>query len=525
MGKESMNDFLITLIRPANVLPSNSHQGQQGVPPLGMAYIAGALKAAAFQTVCIDGTGESLGLYHHIEGNFLAHGLRNEDIVKKISTATKVIGISCMFANEWFYTQDLVEKIRQQFPKAVIVLGGEFATADYKFLLTTYKSIDYVVHGEGEESFVELCQNLQSGGKTAHLSGVSFLDKTGEVQFHAKRARIKNIDEIAWPDWSGIPLENYLSLGYGHDTLQKRSIPMLASRGCPYRCSFCTSPQMWTQKWIARDQDRLLDEIRFNLSTYKINHIEFYDLTTIINREWIISFCQKMIASNLNLSWSLPSGTRSEVLDDEVLMLLKQSGCSKLTLAPESGSEETLKKIRKKVKPKNMLKVIKRASKMGITTKLNIIYGFPEQTLKNIFETVQFIVRAALDGANDVACFAFVPYPGTELFNDLIKNEKIKVDSSYPKFLSNLVNTKATGTISWSEHISNLQLNACIILSMGLFYAISFTIRPIRFARLVDRLMRGKPFTMLEMLLYGFYRNFILGKKSKALKLKLKRSE
>jgi radical SAM superfamily enzyme YgiQ (UPF0313 family) len=109
------------------------------------------------------------------------------------------------------------------------------------------------------------------------------------------RERISDIDALSWPAWDGIPLDTYLDRGFGMDEYNLRSMPMLASRGCPYRCTFCSSPQMWGTTWMARDPDDVVREIRHYVERHGIQHVEFHDLTTIIDRRWILRFTEKLL--------------------------------------------------------------------------------------------------------------------------------------------------------------------------------------------------------------------------------------
>src|SRR5690606_7555506 len=126
-------------------------------------------------------------------------------------------------------------------------------------------------------------------------------------------------------------------------------------------------------RWISRDVEAVIAEIKLYVSRYGMNHIDFYDLTAVINKKFMVSFCQRLIEENLNLTWSMPSGTRSEALDQEVLSLLYQSGCTKLTYAPETGSERVAQLIKKRVNLNNMLKSMRTAVKEGIIVKANMV--------------------------------------------------------------------------------------------------------------------------------------------------------
>ena len=126
-------------------------------------------------------------------------------------------------------------------------------------------------------------------------------------------------------------------------------MPILGTRGCPFQCTFCSNPGMWTQRWIARDPVALADEMELYVRKYRVTNFDFQDLTAIVKRQWIVDFCRELIARDLKITWQMPSGTRAEVFDAEVADLLYRSGCRALAFAPESGSPEILKIVRKQV--------------------------------------------------------------------------------------------------------------------------------------------------------------------------------
>lgn len=510
-------DFLVALIRPSLVLPVTSHQAQQGVPPLGLAYLAGALKAKGFRVNCIDSTGERLGVYRRFGGQDLTiHGLDITEVVARIPLDAKLIGVSCMYANEWIYTKELVHEIKNKFPGIPLIVGGEFVTADFEYLLDRYPDIDICVRGEGEATIVELAECLRDKKEWHTLQGLAFRNESDQIQKNPNRARIQPIESIPLPDWDSLPLRNYLNTGHGVDTQKRRSMPMLASRGCPYRCSFCTSPSMWTRAWNARAPQDVVDEMKSYMDRYQVDHFEFYDLTVVIDPHWLKEFCEIILRDELNITWSLPTGTRTEALNAQNLTLLKRSGCLKMSLSPESGSRDTLKRMHKHMNPEHMLSVIRDCSRLGVITKCNLIFGLPDQTLREAFESIWYLMRMAWAGANDVACFSFVPYPGSELFDKLVKSGRIVRDENYENFLCHNIYNDTKDLRSWSDHISNWQMPCFVIGGMGTFYLISFTLRPARFFQLIYRLVRRKPSTMLEMLLDSLYVNFVLGRKRKS---------
>ena len=156
---------------------------------------------------------------------------------------------------------------------------------------------------------------------------------------------------------------------------------------------FVPVPFMWGTRWVARDPKLLVNEIEEYIEKYNITNVDFYDLTAIVKKTWIIEFCKELINRNLNISWQLPSGTRSEAIDDDVTPLLYKSGCRNMNYAPESGSEKMPKSIKKKVKLNRMLESLRSAVKSKINVKINIIIGFPDENHRDIWMTIIIFIK------------------------------------------------------------------------------------------------------------------------------------
>ena len=165
-------------------------------------------------------------------------------------------------------------------------------------------------------------------------------------------------------------------------------MPMLASRGCPYECTFCSVPLMWQRTWIARDPKLVVDEIERHLERYDIDNVDFYDLTAIVIKSWVMEFCQELVERGIDITWQLSSGTRSEAIDREVSKWLYKSGCRNLSYAPESGSERTLVLIKKKIKLGNLIESLRGAVGEGLNIKINIILGLPDEQHSDILKTI-----------------------------------------------------------------------------------------------------------------------------------------
>ena len=490
----------VCLVRPPT-LSSSSAVGQDAVPPLGLAYVAAALRAAGHAVQAVDAVGEAVHQYSRVrwDGRALAHGLRIEEIVARIDPAAEAIGIACMFSVEWPITAELVAAIRSAFPRALIVLGGEHVTACPELTLTSCPAADAGVLGEGEETIVDLLDAHAAGRDLAEVAGIVHRGADGSIARTARRERIRAIDDIAPPDWSRFPVEAYIDNALTHGANLGRSMPILASRGCPYRCTFCSSPLMWTTLWSARKPAAVVAEMKDYMRRYRVTNFDFYDLTAIVKRSWIVEFCRLLIAEGLDITWQLPTGTRSEAIDEEVARLLHDSGCRIISYAPESGSPAELKRIKKRVDPERMIESMRGARRAGLAIKTNFVFGFPGSSWREVRETFGFLARLAALGVDDVNTFPFSPYPGTELFDELVAAGKIVVDDDY--FRSLLAYNDPENSVSYTDLVGSRGLSRLNLAAMCFFYAVSFSLRPQRAAKLAFSLAARDTSTRFTMAL------------------------
>ncbi len=484
----------VVLINPPTFATATT-LAQESVPPLGLAYVAAATRAAGHEVVVVDAVGSALGqhrLYRPIPGTLLT-GLSVPEIAARIPEDAGVIGVSCMFSNAWPPVRDLLQSLRLAFPTAFVVLGGEHATACADFVLRTCAAVDACVLGEGEAAFVALLRALEAGDDPAGVPGVAARGRDGKgatgtgCPGSGRAARIADLASIAAPDWEAFPLEGYLAGQRVHGVVRGRTMPILASRGCPHRCSFCSSPAMWTTRWAARDPASVVDEMRACVDRYHVNDFAFYDLTALSSRGWTIEFCQRLVQADLGVTWQLPSGTRTEAMDEEVCRLMHRAGCRNLNFAPESGSPRILDRIRKRVDLPAMLQVMKAAVAAGLAVKVNIVLGFPDETPADIAQSFALIARYAAIGAEAVSVFPFVPYPGSELHRELVASGRIHMDDAY---FANLVYTDPGRVESYCKRLGSAPLNALVLLGNLLFLAVQAGTHPGRVSDLVMQVLR-----------------------------------
>jgi anaerobic magnesium-protoporphyrin IX monomethyl ester cyclase len=502
----------VTLIRPPRILSRTALNTVTPVAPLTLAYLTAALRAEGIRTVAIDGCSAVDQCTPLDDLPYVVNGLTADEIADRVDPTSVFIGISCMFSREWMYQKRVIQTVRRRFPHIPIVAGGEHITADPEFVFRDCPEVTACALGEGEETIVELARAFANGTPLADVPGLALVGADGPLVRTPKRARLRAIDALPWPAWDALPIEVYLDRGFGMDEYLSRSIPMLASRGCPYTCTFCSNPSMWGTKWLARDPDDVVAEIAHYRRTYGIEHVEFFDLTTIVDRRWILRFTARLIEANLGITWTMPSGTRSEALDAEVLDSLRRSGCRGVTYAPESGSPATLKRIKKRVDPNRMLDSIRVAVASGLYVKAHLIVGLPRQPLREVWESFTFGLRLALAGVDDLLVYPFSAYPGSELYRELVAAGRI--DPSAPDYDRKLLGADYgdSENTSWSEHFSARTVRSTAAAMMLVFYVGQFLLRPWRALRAGARLVSGRPKTWFERTISGQLRRKISGR-------------
>ncbi len=484
------------------------------IPPIGLAYVAASLREAGHEVHIIDTTGEALDRYTPIdaEGMLLRRGISDDDILQRLEPSD-VIGFGLMFSQDWLPARELIARVRAHQPKAILIGGGEHFTAEPLGAMDD-SSLDFILEGEGDRAVCELFEHIAGKRAIEDVPGCWYRDADGTVRRTAAKVRVRDVDSLPWPAWDIVPVENYLSGHFGAGVDRGRSMPMNATRGCPYQCTFCSSPTMWTTRYASRTPADVVAEIKHYMATYQATNFDFQDLTAIVKKEWVLDFATRLLDEKLNITWQIPSGTRSEALDEDVLPLLVKSGCTNLTYAPESGDEETLQLIKKKIKPERMLHSMRAAVKAGCNVKANFIFGFPTDTTASILRTFNFLAKMAVLGVHDVSIAPLRPYPGSEIFRALQEKGTLpkKLDDEYYMSLAlgteNLPGTMAP-VLSYTDHVSPARLERLRVAALAWFFLLSWAVRPVRVLRLLRALVTDRQESRLDKSLVEMKRRVI----------------
>ncbi|MBF0589953.1 MAG: B12-binding domain-containing radical SAM protein, partial [Magnetococcales bacterium] len=315
----------VCLIEPSKFVSLTNFASTICMPPIGIAYIAAAIREGGHVVSVVDSPGCAPRDFFQFD-EIRVRGLTNDKIIERIPEDAEVIGLSCMFSSQWVYVRELLREIRQRFPDAFLVMGGEHVTG-FPDLTMEEAPLDAVVMGEGEETVVYLLHHLQEGQPLHDVDGLAYRSAEGHIITNPRRARIRNIDDIAPPAWDLFDIAAYQSVNQPHGASQGKFMPMLATRGCPFSCTFCTSPVMWTTRWIPRSPKLLVDEMVRYMERYGATDFQFEDLTAIVQKKWVGEFCDEIINRGLKITFQLPSGTRSEAIDYEIAVKMKKAGC------------------------------------------------------------------------------------------------------------------------------------------------------------------------------------------------------
>jgi len=308
----------------------------------------------------------------------------------------------------------LAQAARAHAPDAKILMGGVHPTLLPDEILA-WPEVDFVIRGEGEYSMVELV----SGNAPESIQGLSFR-KGKEIVHNPDRELIPDLDQIPFPAWHLLPIKKYVPALGGYKKLP--AVSLITSRGCSGSCTYCNN--FFGSRVRKRSADNVVAELSMLVKDYGIREIYFYDDSFTEFPSKVIDLCKKMVAAKLNLSWSCFA--RVNIVNEDLLRAMKESGCHHISYGIESGNPEILECIDKKVNLEKVRQSVALTKKVGIDTLLGFMLGLPGETK----ETMEQSLRFGLELDPDMIIFDITtPFPGTKLFawaeqNGYLKTKK-----------------------------------------------------------------------------------------------------
>jgi anaerobic magnesium-protoporphyrin IX monomethyl ester cyclase len=291
-----------------------------------------------------------------------------------------------------------------------VVMGGPHVTFFDEETLST-KWVDYVVRGEGEYIMLDLVRHLSNGKSLEEIKGISYRFQNRIIK-NPPAPFVKDLDSIPFPARELLPLDRYTNTLYG-----RYSSSMITSRGCPFNCEFCSCSAFSGIKWRTRSIENILKEIDLLYNKYGYRAINFLDDNFTLNPKRVTELCEKIIRRSWDLFWYAFSRVDAIVKNERMIQLMKKAGLSQIFIGFESGSQEVLDKIGKKVTVEKAYKAMEILKRHGVRVWGSFMIGALNETKEMIKETIRFAKKLN----PQLSQFSIlIPYPGTRLF------EKVK---------------------------------------------------------------------------------------------------
>lgn len=403
--------------------------------PLSLAYLSGMiLNKTDWDVMVYNADFSTNSEYienHYLTGEGFENYLRNlenhsgrvwREVKKTIEEYNpSVVGITAKSQN--FASTCIVAKLAKEVNEDILVLAGGPHPSMVQRDVLECPHIDVSVKGEGELTIVELLNAVENKNGFEGVKG-AFFKRNGEIIENPQREFIKDLDGFTFPhtvaprvlkDFEKYPITGFKSI--------------LAIRGCPYNCFFCGSRQIWSRKTRFRSPGNIVEEIKGILDMGN-KSVHFEDDTFGVNKRYIKDLCRTISEHLPDVKWSCEMHVH--LVDDEIISLMKKSGCYSVAIGIESGNNKILNDIRKRITVEEAIEACKTVKRHGLYLAAFFIVGFPQETEQTLKDTVCAMKMVDYD---QIIYSIFTPYPGTEAFDYCKENGLL--DDSYDVSLYN----------------------------------------------------------------------------------------
>lgn len=381
-----------------------------------------------------------------------------------------LVGVSC-WSTTYPEAVKILKIVKTVNEDVITVMGGVHATT-YPDRTMEHPEIDFLFRGEADLSFpVFLDKLLKENPNYEDVRGLTYRSNGSLIKNPPERR--DNIDEIEWADYDAIDLEGYIDSGYRLHTTIQRNAPVWVTRGCPYRCTFCTAPLQNGKRVRTHSVEYMIRLVKHLYHEKNIRQISIIDDNFTFHTEYAKAFCRAIIALKLkDLRFSTPNGIRVQRTDKELLHLMREAGWKSLIIAPESGSKKVLKKMRKDLDPDIVPEKVKDIREAGLKCSGFFIIGYPDETLEDIEATVNLIKKCRF---NFFFLNNFQPLPGTPLYDELVKKGEIE-DGLMPRNYSDGVRAytpEALRSVNFPKLVLKLYLSLAVHDPLNIPYMIT----------------------------------------------------
>jgi len=388
-------------------------------PPLGLGYVAAALKRQGVEVEFVDCT-------------FLS---KQQALEKVERSHPQIVGFYSMFSMK----KTSLEMARLLRGKCdLLVVGGPLPTLDPTDFLEVF---DVAAIGEGEETIVDLAGCFEKGLPFSAVKGIAYKDG-GLVRFTPQRGFVEDLDSLAFPSrelFDNQAYKRHFQKRFGYTTT-----PLLSSRGCPFSCDFCSRPVFGTS-FRSRSPENIVDEVE-QIAGLGYERVWFSDDCFTLKPEHVKQVCDLLVKRQVDIDWECLS--RVDTLNVDVAKDMKRAGCVRVFFGIESGNDGVLGIMNKKITTAQARKAVYAAKEAGLQTGAFFIVGYPGESDRTVLDTVRFASGLPLDYLSFTLPY---PIPGTALHERVKDNGGVSVeDWEEPKNWS-LIRHKLLYGSSFSE--------------------------------------------------------------------------
>jgi anaerobic magnesium-protoporphyrin IX monomethyl ester cyclase len=368
-------------------------------PPLGLMYLSSYLKKQGLSVKLFDSTFSTREALYQLLGQ----------------KESKLLGLYTNLMTR----PSVVAIIKQAKLYGMTVILGGPESANY---IDEYIShgADFVISGEGELTLTELVVALKKQVALDKIMGISYKDNDGKIVTNLSRPLPKTLDDYPWPDRESVDINQYLTSW--HQRHGESSVSMITARGCPFKCSWC-SHSVFGFSHRRRDPEDCANELQHIMETHKPTQVWYADDVFTIHYKWLYSYAQALKNRNLKVPFETISRA-DRMTKDKVLDTLQEMGCYRIWIGAESGSQRLLDHMQRRVTVDQVYTATKEAQKRGIQVGMFLMWGYGDEQLEDIDETVRQVARI-----NPDIFLTTVAYPikGTEFYRNNEQAIKIAV--------------------------------------------------------------------------------------------------
>lgn len=363
--------------------------------PLGMAYIASALKSAGHEVAIYN-----QDQFHYPESHLVDYLTRNR---------FDVVGLGVVGGYYQYRKLLKISEAVNRVPnRPIYILGGHGPSPEPEYFLKK-TGADVIVIGEGDVTVVKLLEALGNKKSLSSVKGIAYLDG-GKLVVTGRQELVKDLDTLPFPAWELFPVDYYALIRPPHVANRDRCFPVLSGRGCPFRCNFC---YRMDEGFRPRSAEGIIEEIKLLKKDYNISYIEFRDELFMTSPQRTVELCEAFIKAELNMKWWCEG--RLNYAKPEVLKLMKKAGCVFINYGIESMDDATLKVMNKKLTTNQIISGIEATLSEGISPGFNIIFGNIGESAETLQKGVDFLLKYD-DHAELRTIRPVTPYPGCDLY-------------------------------------------------------------------------------------------------------------